>query len=101
MFDVGKLQELLEAGYRFTSRKSSCGPGNEGEVPNDGSVPTGHVAAGLARKLIVSEPAPERTIPLMRRALAIGDSCRVLGVHWHKDINASRIIGQQPSQPAR
>lgn len=72
--------------------ESTCTPGDEAELRNDGSYPSGHTAIGWAWGLILVEIAPERTDALLARARAFGESRLVCNAHWQSDVLAGRTI---------
>lgn len=74
-------------------KESSCVPGEEKKLANDGSYPSGHAALGWAWGLVLSSIAPERTDALVQRGNAYGQSRMICGVHWQSDVDAGQLMG--------
>lgn len=74
-------------------REASCTPAEEPALSRDGSYPSGHAALGWAWGLVLSEIAPSRREPLLRRAYSFGQSRVACGVHWASDVEAGRVVG--------
>lgn len=58
-----------------------------------GSYPSGHAAASWAWALLLSELAPSKAEPVLKRGLEFGESRVVCGVHYVSDIEAGRSVG--------
>ncbi len=74
-------------------KETSCVPGEEKKLANDGSYPSGHAALGWAWGLVLSSIAPDRTDALVQRGHAYGQSRMICGVHWQTDVDAGRTMG--------
>ena len=70
-----------------------CTPEDDELLRNDGSYPSGHIPAGWAWALVLSEVAPERRDQLVARGIDYGKSRSICNVHWLSDVQASQIIG--------
>lgn len=73
-------------------KESTCTPGDEAQLRNDGSYPSGHTAIGWTWGLILVQVAPARTDALLARARAFGESRLVCNAHWQSDILAGRTV---------
>ena len=73
-------------------KESTCTPGDEAELRNDGSYPSGHTAIGWTWGLVLVQIAPARTDALLARARAFGESRLVCNAHWQSDILAGRTV---------
>jgi len=70
-----------------------CVPDDVAVLRKNGGYPSGHASAGWAWALILTEVAPDRAGPLLRRGLEFGQSRVVCGVHWQSDIDTARLVG--------
>jgi acid phosphatase (class A) len=70
-----------------------CVPDKTAALRRSASYPSGHAAAGWAWALILTELAPDRADPILRRGYEFGLSRVVCGVHWVSDIDAGRTVG--------
>ena len=70
-----------------------CVPDDVAVLRRNGGYPSGHASAGWAWALILTEIAPERAGPLLRRGMEFGQSRVVCGVHWQSDIDSARLVG--------
>lgn len=66
-------------------------PGQEEELRNNGSYPSGHSAIGYAVALVLSEINPQRAMEIMRRGYDFGESRVILGFHFDSDVRAGRM----------
>ncbi|CAN5372553.1 phosphatase PAP2 family protein [soil metagenome] len=62
-------------------------------LAKSGSYPSGHSAAGWAWGLTLSRLAPDRQEAILKRAMALGESRVVCGVHYASDVEAGRVVG--------
>lgn len=98
LIDAGLATYAAKDHYKrkrpFVENKvSTCAPGEEKRLINDGSYPSGHSALGWAWALVLAELAPERADALFARGHAFGQSRVVCGVHWQSDVDAGRVVG--------
>ena len=70
-----------------------CVPDDVAVLRKNGGYPSGHASAGWAWALILTELAPDRSGPLLRRGFEFGQSRVVCGVHWQSDIDTARLVG--------
>jgi acid phosphatase (class A) len=70
-----------------------CVPSDVEVLRRSGGYPSGHASAGWAWALILTEIAPDRAGPLLRRGFEFGQSRVVCGVHWQSDIDTARTVG--------
>jgi acid phosphatase (class A) len=70
-----------------------CVPNDVAVLRKNGGYPSGHASAGWAWALILTEVAPDRARPLLRRGFEFGQSRVVCGVHWQSDIDTARMVG--------
>lgn len=73
-------------------KESTCTPGDEAELRQDGSYPSGHTSIGWTWGLILVEIAPDRADALLARSRAFGESRLVCNAHWQSDVLAGRTI---------
>ncbi|MET0808804.1 MAG: phosphatase PAP2 family protein [Pseudoxanthomonas sp.] len=73
-------------------RESTCTPGEEAALRNDGSYPSGHTAIGWTWGLVLVEIAPGRTDALLARSRSFGESRLVCNAHWQSDVVAGRTV---------
>lgn len=70
-----------------------CVPNDVAVLRKNGGYPSGHASVGWVWALILTEIAPDRTDPLLRRGYEFGQSRVVCGVHWQSDIDTARVVG--------
>lgn len=70
-----------------------CVPDDVAVLRKNGGYPSGHASAGWTWALILTEIAPERAGPLLRRGLEFGQSRVVCGVHWQSDVDTAQLVG--------
>jgi acid phosphatase (class A) len=70
----------------------SCTPADEEALRNDGSYPSGHAAIGWMMALVLTDIAPAKADPLLKRGFDFGDSRVVCRVHWRSDVSAGRLM---------
>ncbi|MGP0092726.1 MAG: acid phosphatase [Xanthobacteraceae bacterium] len=75
------------------NKEPICTPGEEKQLANDGSYPSGHTAIGWAWALILSEIAPDQSDAILARGRAFGQSRVVCNVHWESDVIEGQFIG--------
>jgi len=75
------------------NNEPTCTPGDEEDLRNDGSYPSGHTAIGWAWALILAEISPEQTDAILARGWAFGQSRTICNVHWQSDVMMGRIMG--------
>lgn len=75
------------------NNEPTCSPGDEEDLRNDGSYPSGHTAIGWAWALILAEISPEQTDAILARGWAFGQSRTICNVHWQSDVMMGRIMG--------
>jgi acid phosphatase (class A) len=71
----------------------TCTPGDEEDLRDDPSYPSGHTAIGWGWALILSDLAPDRAGAILSRGRAYGESRVVCNVHWYSDVEAGRLVG--------
>ncbi|MEE9913031.1 MAG: phosphatase PAP2 family protein [Deltaproteobacteria bacterium] len=71
---------------------STCSPGWEKDLKNDGSYPSGHSAIGWTWALILSEIDPEHGDAILARGRAFGESRLACNVHWSSDVVEGRFM---------
>ena len=98
MIDAGQATGRAKDEYRrprpfdlFDTR--ICVPGEAAALRKSPAYPSGHASAGWAWALILTEIAPDRATPILRRGYEFGLSRVVCGVHWLSDIDAGRTVG--------
>ena len=69
-----------------------CTPEMDSVLRHDGSYPSGHSAIGYGWSLVLAELIPDRSVALVSRGRAFGDSRRVCNVHWLSDVEEGRIV---------
>jgi D-alanyl-D-alanine dipeptidase len=69
---------------------STCAPGDEDDLRDNGAYPSGHTVRGWMMALVLSGISPERQSAVLRRGLEIGQSRVICGVHWQSDVEAAR-----------
>ena len=62
-----------------------------GELPNNGSYPSGHATRGYLTAIILSNMLPERSESLFARGREYGQNRVLAGVHFPSDVEAGRI----------
>jgi acid phosphatase (class A) len=96
--DAGLSTYAAKDHYRRTRpfvahNQPTCTPGDEPQLRDDGSYPSGHTAVGWAWALILSEVAPDQTDAILARGRAFGQSRVICNVHWESDVIEGRFIG--------
>lgn len=72
---------------------STCAPGTEERLSNDGSYPSGHSALGYGWGLILAGLDPANADALVKRGWDFAQSRAVCNVHWQSDVDAGRLVG--------
>ena len=67
-------------------------PGDEEELRNTGSYPSGHTVRGWGMALLLSEINPEAQNELLKLGYEWGQSRVIAGFHWQSDVDASRML---------
>jgi acid phosphatase (class A) len=62
-----------------------------GDLPNNGSYPSGHATRGYLAAIILSNMLPEKSESLFARGWEYGQNRVLAGVHFPSDIEAGRI----------
>lgn len=96
--DAGLVSYTAKNHYNRTrpfvvNNEPTCSPGDEEDLRNDGSYPSGHTAIGWAWALILAEISPEQTDAILARGWAFGQSRTICNVHWQSDVMMGRIMG--------
>ena len=91
---TGRAKKRYERPRPFlVNKEPSCTPGEEAELGQQGSYPSGHSAAGWAWALVLAEVEPDRANEIVVRGREFGQSRVVCNVHWQNDVNEGRILG--------
>lgn len=96
--DAGLSTYTAKDYYRRTRpfvahNQPTCTPGDEPQLRDAGSYPSGHTAIGWAWALILSEVAPDQTDAILARGRAFGESRVICNVHWESDVIEGRFMG--------
>lgn len=97
LIDVGLSTYAAKDHYKRTRPfvvhdESTCAPGDEPMLRNDGSYPSGHSAIGWAWALALAEIDPEHDDAILQRGRDFGQSRLVCDAHWQSDIDQGRVI---------
>ena len=78
----------------FVSNKvPPCTPHEMERLGTDRSYPSGHASTGTAWALILTELAPDRAIPVLKRGQAFAESRVICNMHWQSDTTQGRWMG--------
>ena len=87
-------KELYKRNRPFVINKEApCTPEEMKRLGADRSYPSGHSATGTIWSLVITELAPDRAIPVLRRGQAFAESRVVCNMHWQSDTTAGRFVG--------
>lgn len=67
-------------------------PGDEDDLRNNGSYPSGHTIRGWTAALLLTEINPLRANDILARGYAFGQSRVIAGYHWQSDVDAGRLV---------
>ena len=70
-----------------------CTPHEMERLGTDRSYPSGHASTGTAWALILTELAPDRAIPVLKRGQAFAESRVICNMHWQSDTTQGRFMG--------
>jgi len=87
-------KDLYKRNRPFVVNKQvPCTPEETERLGADRSYPSGHSATGTAWALVLSELAPDRAVPILKRGQAFAESRVVCNMHWHSDTVQGRFVG--------
>ena len=87
-------KELYKRNRPFVINKEApCTPEEMKRLGADRSYPSGHSATGTIWSLVITELAPDRAIPVLKRGQAFAESRVVCNMHWQCDTTAGRFVG--------
>lgn len=67
-------------------------PGDEEDLRNNGSYPSGHTILGWSAALLLTEINPSKADTIMARGYMYGQSRVIAGFHWQSDVDAGRLV---------
>ena len=67
-------------------------PGDEEELRDQGSYPSGHTVRGWGMALLLCEINPDAQNELFKLGYEWGQSRVIAGYHWQSDVDASRML---------
>lgn len=65
--------------------------GEDEELYNEGSYPSGHTLRGWTITLLLIQIAPDRAAEIYKRGMDFGSSRVIVGAHWQTDVDNSRM----------
>ncbi|MCL2029877.1 MAG: phosphatase PAP2 family protein [Deltaproteobacteria bacterium] len=75
----------------FEAPGSTCAPGDEEALLDNGSYPSGHSSRGWGLALVLAVISPERQGAILKRGYELGESRVICGVHWQSDVESARL----------
>ena len=66
-------------------------PGDEEDLRNNGSYPSGHTILGWSAALLLTELNPDRADTILARGYMYGQSRVIAGFHWQSDVDAGML----------
>jgi acid phosphatase (class A) len=96
--DAGYAGDGAKALYKrnrpfVINKQPPCTPDEMDRLGADRSYPSGHSATGTVWALILTELAPDRAVPLLKRGQAYAESRVVCNMHWQSDTTQGRFVG--------
>ncbi len=87
-------KELYKRNRPFVVNKQvPCTPEEMDRLGADRSYPSGHSSTGTAWSLVLAELAPDRAVPILKRAQAFAESRVICNMHWQSDTVQGRFVG--------
>lgn len=77
--------------FRYFGEETASG--EDEELYNEGSYPSGHCLRGWTITLLMIQIAPERAAEIYKRGMDFGESRVIVGAHWQTDVDNSRMAG--------
>jgi acid phosphatase (class A) len=98
MVDAGLATYAAKDHYKRTRpfvffKETTCAPGDEAALRDDGSYPSGHTAIGWAWALLLTELSPGQANALLARGRAFGENRLICNAHWQSDVLQGRAVG--------
>ena len=84
-----KAQYFRIRPFRYFGETTASG--EDEELYNEGSYPSGHTLRGWTITLLMIQIAPNRADTLYRRGMEYGYSRVIVGAHWQTDVDNSRM----------
>lgn len=97
MVDAGLSTYAAKDHYQRTRpfvfyKEATCAPGDEAQLRNDGSFPSGHTTIGWTWALLLTELMPRNADAVLARGRAFGENRLVCNAHWQSDVLAGRTV---------
>ena len=84
-----KAQYFRIRPFRYYGEQTASG--EDEELYNEGSYPSGHCLRGWTITLLMIQIAPERAAEIYKRGMDYGQSRVIVGAHWQTDVDNSRM----------
>ena len=96
--DAGYAGDSAKDAYKrnrpfVVNKQPPCTPEDMNRLGADRSYPSGHASTGMAWSLVLAELAPDRSVPILKRGQAYGESRVVCNMHWNSDVTQGRFVG--------
>jgi acid phosphatase (class A) len=97
MVDAGLATYAAKDHYKRTRpfvfyKEATCAPGDEAQLRDDGSFPSGHTTIGWTWALLLTELKPGNGDAVLARGRAFGENRLVCNAHWQSDVLAGRTV---------